>query len=170
MKHILLSIALLFPTFAVAQQTDEVSECPDHITKVLDLQDVDVTGTRPHYVRLKGYYRSYQWNNSVLKYYNDGIVEYFVDLKKNRSDNNVYISSCMRNNQLVAKDRKRAFTYSDDQTGKPLQMSPKEKSEIIITFCRDNNIPALPGSTELEIKSLNYYNPATLKDIEDGNQ
>lgn len=49
MKHILLSIALLFPTFAVTQQTEEVSECPNHITKVLDLQDVDVAGIRPHY-------------------------------------------------------------------------------------------------------------------------
>ena len=29
---------------------------PNHLTKIVKLQDVNVTGMRPHYVRLKGYY------------------------------------------------------------------------------------------------------------------
>lgn len=133
MKQIFLSIFLLLPTLGMAQQNNGEGNMPGHLTKVQNLQDVSITETRPHYVRLKGYYRSYQWNDSVLKYYKDGIVEYFVDLKNNRSDVNVYVSRCMRNSRLISQDRKRAFTYSDDQTGKPWL---EDKTNI--EKCREN--------------------------------
>ena len=72
MKSIFLSF-LFLPTCLMAQNKEK--KMPSHFTKVQKLQDVNITGTRPHYVRLKGYYRSYQTNDSIMKYYNDGIVE-----------------------------------------------------------------------------------------------
>ena len=42
------------------------------------LQDVTISGKQPKFVRLKGYFRSYQHNDSLLKYYVDGIVEYYI--------------------------------------------------------------------------------------------
>lgn len=55
MKSIFLSF-LFLPTCLMAQNKEE--KMPSHFTKVQKLQDVNITGTRPHYVRLKGYYGS----------------------------------------------------------------------------------------------------------------
>ncbi len=54
------------------------------------LQDVTINGKQPKFVRLKGYFRSYQHNDSLLKYYEDGIVEYYINLKNEK----VYWLSC----------------------------------------------------------------------------
>ena len=48
------------------------------------LQDVTISGKQPKFVRLKGYFRSYQHNDSLLKYYEDGIVEYYINLKNEK--------------------------------------------------------------------------------------
>lgn len=107
----------LIPSCLTAQEISE--KMPGHITKVQKLQDVNVNENRPHYVRLKGYYRSYQTNDSVLKYYKDGIVEYYINLKKVQTDLNTYTKRYLRNSQLIAEDKKRAFTVSDDGTFRP---------------------------------------------------
>ena len=79
---------------------------PRHFTKVQKLWDVNVTGTRPHYVRLKGYYRSYQTNDSIMKYYNDGIVEYYINLKNGKTDLCSYSNRNLHNSKLIAEDKK----------------------------------------------------------------
>lgn len=95
------------------------------------LQDVNVTETRPHYVRMKGYYRSYQHNDSTLKYFVDGIVEYYINLKNGKVDLNKYARRNLRNNILVNQDRKRAFSYNDQGTFRPW---PEGKT--FIELCR----------------------------------
>lgn len=95
------------------------------------LQDVNVTETRPHYVRMKGYYRSYQHNDSTLKYFVDGIVEYYINLKNGKVDLNKYARRNLRNNILVSQDRKRAFSYNDQGTFRPW---PEGKT--FIELCR----------------------------------
>lgn len=72
MKYLFV-LLLFLPTCLMAQNKEE--KMPGHITKIQKLEDVNVTGNRPHFIRLKGYYRSYQTNDSVMKYFNDGIVE-----------------------------------------------------------------------------------------------
>ena len=71
MKYLFV-LLLFLPTSLIAQNKEE--KMPGHITKIQKLEDVNVTGNRPHFIRLKGYYRSYQTNDSVMKYFNDGIV------------------------------------------------------------------------------------------------
>lgn len=95
------------------------------------LQDVNVTETRPNYVRMKGYFRSYQRNDSTLKYFVDGIVEYYINLKNGKVDLNKYESRHLRNSTLVNEDRKRAFSYSDQGTFRPW---PEGKT--FIELCR----------------------------------
>ena len=116
MKYFILFL-LLLPTCLMAQNKKE--EMPSHFTKIVKLQDVNVTGTRPHYVRLKGYYRSYQTNDSIMKYYNDGIVVYYINLKNGKTDLFSYSKRNLHNSQLVADDKKRAFMVSDDGTFRP---------------------------------------------------
>ena len=87
MKYLFV-LLLFLPTCLMAQNKEE--KMPGHITKIQKLEDVNVTGNRPHFIRLKGYYRSYQTNDSVMKYFNDGIVEYYINLKNGKTDLNAY--------------------------------------------------------------------------------
>lgn len=85
----------------------------------IKLQDVTISSQRPKFVRLKGYYHSYQHNDSVLKYYVDGIVEYYINLKNEKVDIRMYSSRHLRNEELISKDKKRAFMLSDQATFRP---------------------------------------------------
>ena len=117
-KKSIMTILLFLPTSLQAQVSHT-------------LQDVNVTETRPHYVRMKGYYRSYQHNDSTLKYFVDGIVEYYINLKNGKVDLNKYARRNLRNNSLVSQDRKRAFSYNDQGTFRPW---PEGKT--FIELCR----------------------------------
>lgn len=83
------------------------------------LQDVTISGKQPKFVRLKGYYRSYQHNDSLLKYYVDGIVEYYINLKNEKVYLRIYGCRYLRNEELISKDKKRAFMLSDQATFRP---------------------------------------------------
>ena len=72
----------------------------------IKLQDVTISSQRPKFVRLKGYYRSYQHNDSVLKYYVDGIVEYYINLKNEKVDIRMYSSRHLEMRSLSARIRK----------------------------------------------------------------
>ena len=77
----------------VAYQTYEgkVKDMPKEVfLKPLsyNLNDIEVKASHPDYIRLKGYFRNYEVNSekndSTLKYYADGIVEYFIPIKGGR--------------------------------------------------------------------------------------
>lgn len=70
------------------------------------LQDVTINGKQPKFVRLKGYFRSYQHNDSLLKYYEDGIVEYYINLKNEKVYLRKYGCRYLRNEELISKDKK----------------------------------------------------------------
>ena len=93
----------LLPISLMAQNKKE--KMPNHLTKIVKLQDVNVTGMRPHYVRLKGYYRSFQTNDSIMKYYNDGIVVYYINLKNGKIDLFSCSNRTLHNSKLVAEDK-----------------------------------------------------------------
>lgn len=118
MKYLFV-LLLFLPTCLMAQNKEE--KMPGHITKIQKLEDVNVTGKRPHFIRLKGYYRSYQTNDSVMKYFNDGIVEYYINLKNGKTDLNAY--------------SKEIFTTADS--------FPKTKASI--HGQRQRNLPTLAG-------------------------
>ena len=169
-----LLLLLFIPSCLMAQEI--VEKMPSHITKVQNLQDVNVTEKRPHYVRLKGYYRSYQTNDSILKYYKDGIVEYYINLKNGKTDLNLYTKRYLHNSQLIAEDKKRAFTVSDDGTfrpwpeGKTLIEQCRKKYQIadssqLVLF---NNHPigtimkdSIAGTCQIEIDQLPTYGKLT---------
>lgn len=92
---------------------------PLNVLGQVKLQDVTINGKQPKFVRLKGYYRSYQHNDSLLKYYVDGIVEYYINLKNEKVYLRKYGSRYLRNEELISKDKKRAFMLSDQATFRP---------------------------------------------------
>lgn len=54
-----------------------------------------------------------------MKYYNDGIVVYYINLKNGKTDLFSYSKRNLHNSQLVAEDKKRAFMVSDNGTFRP---------------------------------------------------
>lgn len=79
-----------------------------------------VTGAKREYIRLRGYYRSYQTNDSTLKYYRDGIVEYYVKCKDGDTDVEVVAERFLRDEQAFRGGLKKGFDLSDMMTARPL--------------------------------------------------
>ncbi len=70
---------------------------------------VGVKPKSPDILVLKGYFRSYQLEDSIPKYYTEGIVEYFISLgKKKPLRMKVLEHRSFRNEELVKKEKPRA--------------------------------------------------------------
>lgn len=76
------------------------------------LPDIVITNKsqQPVYLVLKGFYRSYQIENGMPKYYTDGIVEYYIS--KNQLKNRVIQHRSFRNKMLVDAEKKRVNMVS----------------------------------------------------------
>ena len=48
------------------------------------LKEVSVSATAPNFVYLRTYFRSYQLNDSCMKYYKDGFADYFIGSKSKK--------------------------------------------------------------------------------------
>lgn len=89
------------------------------------IEDVCIEGDKREYIRLKGYYRSYQTNDSVLMYYRDGMVEYYVKCKDGDIDVDASAERFLRNEKAYRKGAKKTFNLSDNMTARPL---PEKKT------------------------------------------
>ncbi len=70
---------------------------------------------------LKGFFRSYQLENNILKFYSDGFVEYNVPLdgKNKLLKNNIIEHRTFWNEKLVKQDKTRSFDLRIDSFGPP---------------------------------------------------
>lgn len=88
-----------------------------------NLPEVTVVGSKynkPEILVLKGYYRSYQLEDSIPKYYTDGIVEYYISKKRKKGlKNRVIEYRSYRNEELVKKEKQRANMVSMVVAGVP---------------------------------------------------
>ena len=81
---------------------------------------VGVKTKSPDILVLKGYFRSYQLEDSIPKYYTDGIVEYFISLSKKKPLRmKVLDHRSFRNEALVKKEKLRAYMVSMVSAGVP---------------------------------------------------
>lgn len=80
--------------------------------RVIAIPDIVITNKsqEPVYLVLKGFYRSYQIENGIPKYYTDGIVEYYIS--KNQFKNRVIQHRSFRNKMLVDAEKKRVNMVS----------------------------------------------------------
>jgi hypothetical protein len=60
------------------------------------------------YVVLKGFFRSYQINDNELKYYTDGIVEYYFPKKRKKFSVNLLEHRTFRNQKLIDQVKRRS--------------------------------------------------------------
>lgn len=69
--------------------------------KVYHLNEVIVQNDRnKKYLKITGYYRSTQLNNDVMQYFNDGIVDYYIDLKTNKITPRSITSRAFQNKKI----------------------------------------------------------------------
>jgi len=63
----------------------------------------------PQYLAITGYFRSYQLDNGIPKYFSDGIVVYYMPIgKKKTLKNNVLQNRSFRNERLLRQEKKRS--------------------------------------------------------------
>lgn len=77
------------------------------------LKEIVVSNKQPEYLVLKGYFRSYQFDDSVARYFTDGIVEYVIKLNgSNRLTFNLMECRSYRNEEIEKREKKRAVTMT----------------------------------------------------------
>lgn len=87
--------------------------------RIYNIDAVTVKAPKAEYVYLKGYYRSYQLNDSCLKYYEDGIVEFYIPMKGRNIERKIIEYRTLQNKELTGKDKIRKFHVSDIHVSLP---------------------------------------------------
>ncbi len=127
----------------IAYQTYEGSakELPKEILLTpihYNLSDIEVKATHPDYIRLKGYFRSYEVNSekkdSTLKYFVDGIVEYYIPVKKGKVKHRIIEYRSFEDRSF--QDEKSIPLMADLDLGKPeipkiVMGTPRVESDIL---------------------------------------
>ena len=87
------------------------------------LQEVTLTGKKRKIktvVKLKGYYINYQTNDSEIKYFTDGVIEYYIPLNdKNKIWNSRIQERSFVNKELEKKEKKISITVVINTAGPP---------------------------------------------------
>jgi len=75
---------------------------------VKNLEQVIITAKKPRYLKITGYFISYQLIDKTAQSFLDGIIEYYIDLKKdNFKEYNIKSSRLFKNNQLIKQLKKK---------------------------------------------------------------
>lgn len=84
------------------------------------IPEFEISSRQPDYMVLRGFFRSYQLDNNIPKYYTDGIVEYFINLKGDKKlTYRIIECRSYRNEELIGKEAKRTNTVSIAAAGIP---------------------------------------------------
>lgn len=88
--------------------------------KMFVLPDVIVKSGKIDVLVLKGYFRSYELDNNIHKFYTDGIVEYFIPVAKEKIVKMRLVEyRSYRNNTLIQKEKQRTNTVVMRLAGVP---------------------------------------------------
>ena len=65
--------------------------------RIQKLEDVILTTSlNKDYIKIKGFYRSYLYNNNIVFAYSDGLVEYYINTKNDKVKNNILSSRLLQ--------------------------------------------------------------------------
>lgn len=89
-------------------------DTPIYLTPIeYQLDAVTVTAKNREYIHLRTYFRSYQLNDSCMKYFRDGYLDFFIDTKHKDAEKLVIKIRNFQNDSLIGKDKERANTLVD---------------------------------------------------------
>lgn len=134
--------------------------------KVIMLDSVDIVYKKnsiQNILIVKGFYRTYQLNNEVLKYYSEGLVEYIIPLYKESKyiTMNILENETYWNEDLVKEEKQRAFNVKMDIFSPPfLYGSSSTISELDKNFdfvnTENDNIKILDSNLNGAVGSISY--------------
>ncbi|MFV0314381.1 MAG: hypothetical protein ACK5I7_04670, partial [Anaerotignum sp.] len=76
------------------------------------LNEVNVVPKKIDYIVLYGYFRSYQLDNNVPKYYFDGMIEYYIPIKSKNFKFRLLEHRAFRNKKIVDAEKNRLTTIN----------------------------------------------------------
>lgn len=134
------------------------------------LNEVTVgSNQKTDYIVLKGFYRSYQLNNNTLKYYTDGIVEYFIPVKSNDFSFKLLEYRSFRNKKLLESKRNSSVSFEMVTAGVPYieagVLLNEIKSRYTINDLGDNKA-ILVSNTKIGYIQENLINKSLLISID----
>ena len=89
-------------------------DTPIYLTPIeYQLDAVTVTAKNREYIHLRTYFRSYQLNDSCMKYFRDGYLDFFIDTKHKDAEKLVIKIRNFQNDSLIDKDKERVNTLVD---------------------------------------------------------
>lgn len=89
-------------------------DAPIYLTPIeYQLTAATVTAKNREYIHLKTYFRSYQLNDSCMKYFRDGYLDFFIDTKHKDAEKLVIKIRNFQNDSLIDKDKERVNTLVD---------------------------------------------------------
>lgn len=81
---------------------------PIYLTPIeYQLNAVTVTAENREYIHLRTYFRSYQLNDSCMKYFRDGYLDFFINPKHKDVERLVIKVRNFQNDSLIDKDKKK---------------------------------------------------------------
>lgn len=84
------------------------------------LDEVTVTTKNTEYIHLRTYFRSYQLNDSCLKYFKDGILDFFIDTKHKKTERIASNIRTFQNDSLIGKDKRMTNAVVDNTFTPPI--------------------------------------------------
>lgn len=77
------------------------------------MDEVEIASKVNDYIHLRTYFRSYQLNDSCLKYFKDGYADFFIRLKNRKVTRFVTQTRVLANERMISKDKKHANMLVD---------------------------------------------------------
>lgn len=77
------------------------------------LDEVEIASKVNDYIHLRTYFRSYQLNDSCLKYFKDGYADFFIRLKNRKVTRFATQTRVLANEKIISKDKKHANMLVD---------------------------------------------------------
>jgi len=138
-------------------------------TLIKNLEQVIITGEKPRYLKITGYFLSYQLIDNVAQSFSDGIIEYYIDLKRNKIKTyNLKHSRLFKNKKWIKELKKKKtkvigllgsnilpFNFNEEI----LLNEWKDRSKKIKDILNNNESGALHSDTTSSVLTIEYYTP-----------
>jgi hypothetical protein len=138
-------------------------------TQIKNLEQVLITGKKPRYLKITGYFLSYQLIDNLAQSFSDGIIEYYIDLKRNKIKTyNIKDSRLFKNKKWIKELEKKKsnvisllgsnilhFNFSEEILLNEWEDRSKKFKDIL----NKNEVGAFHSDTTSSVLTIEYYTP-----------
>ncbi|MDN3594208.1 hypothetical protein [Zunongwangia endophytica] len=140
-----------------------------------NLQEVVITSKNPRYLKITGYYISYQLIDNKPQSFSDGIIEYFIDTKKSKvKDYNIKESRIFKDKSYISELKKAKpkavsmlgsnllpFTFEEEI----LLSEWKNRDETFSEMLNEDWVGNIENENDGSVLTIEYYTPENPRKI-----